>query len=325
MFHLSKPADRDFVILNLTDPQLSDGEWGEVNHNSLVMTKTVETLVSRIRPDLITVSGDIAWAKHMLSYRNFADFLDSLGIPWAPVWGNHDNQCGEEEVDRVANEYLTHPLCLYEKGDPSLGNGNYVIRIEEDGRPVTAIFMMDSHDRMPYETLSGEEALGWAKLIPEQLNWYREQIAALEKDGCRDSALILHIPPYGYKLAADAAFRAGVDKNAMTPDDCRGTRFWNDDYADAYGVQHEGIGCYPCNDGVIDLISILGSTKHIIAGHDHINNTVIPYRSIKLVYSLKTGPGCYWEPSLNGGTYLFAGKDGIREVRHEFVDPTPFL
>ena len=68
-----------------------------------------------------------------------ADFLDSFSIPWAPVWGNYDNQDGPEFINTVVSHYLTHPLCVYEKGDPSIGNGNYVIAVEENGKIVEGI------------------------------------------------------------------------------------------------------------------------------------------------------------------------------------------
>ena len=40
-----------------------------------------------------------------------------------------------------------------------------------------------------------------------------------------------------------------------------------------------------------------------------------------MVYALKTGAGCYWEPELNGGTVVKIGKDGVKDIYHEYVDP----
>lgn len=149
MFVLEKSCGKDFTVLNLTDPQLTDEEW-QSGGNCRYLIHTVQELVHRVRPDLITVSGDLAWASEDAAYDHLANFLDSFGIPWAPVWGNHDNQNGDEYIDSVADRYLTHPLCLYEKGPRSLGNGNYVIAIKEDIQTVSAIIMMDSHNKVPY-------------------------------------------------------------------------------------------------------------------------------------------------------------------------------
>ena len=214
MFTLKKSPDRDFLILNLTDTQLGNEEWDKNHKNFKILTTTIRTLIERERPDLITVSGDLAWAGCTHAYTMLADFLDSFKIPWAPVWGNHDNQNGPESVDAVADMFLAHEYCVYEKGDPALGNGNYVIAVEEDGMAVEGVIMMDSHDRMPYTKEDGTVESEWAKLIPEQLDWYRAQIAELEARGCKDSTMIMHIPIYAYREAWAAAFKDGIDSTA---------------------------------------------------------------------------------------------------------------
>ena len=153
---LVKKIGQDFKILNLTDTQLSDEEWADGHCNRQILEYTVTELVKRVQPDLITISGDLAWANHDHAYEMIASFLDSFDIPWAPVWGNHDNQGGPEAVDRIASKYLTYKNCLYEKGDPAFGNGNYILVIEENGVPVEAVLMIDSHDRTPYIDENGE-------------------------------------------------------------------------------------------------------------------------------------------------------------------------
>ncbi len=319
MLTLKKQPDRDFLVLNLTDPQLDNDEWAEGMRHCGILKHTVSELVARVKPDLITVSGDIAWAGEHESYKNFADMIDSYGIPWAPVWGNHDDQRGPDEVNYVADLYLSYANCVYEKGDPAMGNGNYVIRIEEDGKPVTALVMIDSHDHSPWVNENGETTNEWAKLDPIQLDWYREQINALKAEGCNDSAIILHIPIYAYREAAAAAFREGFDLKAIHPDESRGHACWNKGYEDSFGVMYEGICSYPADEGMMDLICELGSTRHVLCGHDHVNSSVINYRGVKLAYGLKTGIGCYSDNRLNGGTVLRVTSEGIRELWHESV------
>lgn len=325
MFTLKKSPDRDFLILNLTDTQLGNEEWDENHKNFKILTTTIRTLIERERPDLITVSGDLAWAGCTHAYTMLADFLDSFRIPWAPVWGNHDNQNGTESVDAVADMFLAHEYCVYEKGDPALGNGNYVIAVEEDGKAVEGVIMMDSHDRMPYTKEDGTVESEWAKLIPEQLDWYRAQIAELEARGCKDSTMIMHIPIYAYREAWEAAFKDGIDSTKLTVADSLTGDCWNDGYKDSFGVKYEGICSYPADEGAFDVMLELGSTKHILCGHDHVNNYVINYKGVKFVYSLKTGAGCYWTPTLNGGTYLRVTKDGVTDVWHEYVDVSEII
>ena len=85
MFTLNKTKDKDFIVLNLSDPQLGNGEWDEGHQNRRILTETVKILVDRVHPDLITVSGDLSWAGNTAAYEQLASFLDSLQIPWAPV------------------------------------------------------------------------------------------------------------------------------------------------------------------------------------------------------------------------------------------------
>ena len=325
MITLQKKKDKDFVVLNLTDPQLGNSEWEEGHQNRQILEYTVRELVSRVSPDLITVSGDLAWAGHTVAYEKLANFLDSFAIPWAPVWGNHDNQEGPDAVDAVADAFLQHPYCVYEKGDPALGNGNYVIAVEEEGKIVEGIFMIDSHDRNCLQTEDGSPQEVWAKLIPEQLVWYQNEAKGLKEAGCLETTMILHIPFYAYHLAAEAAYRPDINRQGVTVQEAEGAEIWQKGYEKSIGVMYEGVSCYPGEDGVFEAIRQVGSTKYVIAGHDHVNNWMIDYEGVKLIYGLKAGVGCYWNPILNGGTVLQIGSEGVKEARHEFVDVSHLL
>ena len=317
---LNKSKDKDFIILNLTDTQLSNEEWADGHKARRILEHTVRELIERTSPNLITISGDLAWAGHDHAYDMLASFIDSFNIPWANVWGNHDNQNGAEYIDSVATRYMSYKNCIYEKGDRSLGNGNYVICIEEQGRPVEAVIMIDSHDRDPYIDAEGKEVKAWSRLTEEQKSWILQQSAELKAKGFAEATVILHIPIYDYRTAFAAAFNSALDPMNVTPEQAEGTDCWNEGYTDSIGVQYEGVGSYPAPDGVLETLKQSGIIKTVVAGHEHVNNWMVNYEGIKLVYSLKTGMGCYWNPILNGGTVLAVGSDGIREIKHEFVD-----
>ncbi len=319
MISIKKDAGKDFIILNLTDPQLGNDEWAEGHKNKNILVKTVTELVRRVKPHLITVTGDIAWAGNFEAYESFASLLDSFGIPWAPIWGNHDNQDGPESVERVVEGYLKHKYCIYERGDIALGNGNYVICIEENGKPVEGLIMMDTHDSIPYVNEKGETHTVYAILTPEQIEWYKKQVEELKTRGCNDTTMMLHISIYAYKEAFAAAFSGEFEQGKTGPLDYLNEKCWNDDYKDTIGVQFEGVGCSEINDKVIDTVVEMGSTKHIVSGHQHVNNWMINYKGVRLIYSLKTGAGSYWNPYLNGGTVLRVTSEGVDNVYHEYV------
>jgi 3',5'-cyclic AMP phosphodiesterase CpdA len=317
-----KRVDKEFTVLNLTDPQLSDTEWEESSEKRKILEHTVRELIKRTEPDLITVSGDLAWAGHDHAYDMLADLLDSFRIPWAPVWGNHDNQKGTEYIRSVADRYQKHPYCIYENGPSELGNGNYIFRITENGKTVCAFFMLDTHDRELFTDAAGETKKVWGKLLPNQLAWLEERCEELKKEGCNDAVIIQHIPIYGFRTASAAAYKEGIDLKEMTVEVSLGTECWNSGYEESVGVQHEGVASYPADEGALDVLKRIGIVRHIVAGHDHINNWIIRYDGIRMVYSLKTGAGCYWEPALSGGTVLKVGSNGVSNVYHEYVDPS---
>lgn len=322
---LKKKTGQDFVVLNLTDPQLGDPEWAEGSLDRRVLEYTVEELVKRVKPDLITISGDLGWAEYTLAYDLFAELLEKFQIPWAPIWGNHDNQNGAEHVAFIVNRYRKYSHFLYEEGDPAMGNGNYVIAIEEEGKVVEGLIMMDSHNRVDYVDDKGEVKQVDAKLLPLQMDWYRAQIHALKERGCNSATMVLHIPPYAFREASKAAFKEGLDLTKVTLQEAEGNSCWQVGYENSVGVQYEGICSHPEEDGVFALIQEEGVTKRVIAGHDHVNNWMITYQGVQLIYGLKTGAGCYWNPLLNGGTTLKVGSEGVYEVKHEYVDASHLL
>ena len=75
---------------------------------------------------------------------------------------------------------------------------------------------------------------------------------------------------------------------------------------------------YPLEEGALDACLEAG-VKAIIVGHDHNNNWIIRHKGIRFVFSLKTGPGCYWQPELNGGTVIKITSQGIEDIYHEYV------
>lgn len=361
MIRLKKNPDQDFIILNLSDPQLSDDEWGlngeetEAQVRYKVFLHTARELVDRVKPDLITISGDISYPNCQRAYQKFGDFFDSFRIPWAVIWGNHDNQWDLEALDRTVDLFSTYRYFVFEAGDRELGSGNYVITIEEEGRPVEGMVMMDTHDVIFYsreedteqdvlerddadlmrthreqiemlaERGHEEKELSWInpKLTRKQVSWYREQIQQLTELGCKDTTLITHVPIYAYTEAFRAALKEGIDPLGVSLEESYGAECWNEGYEESLGVVHEkraSLGSYPVDDGVFDAVLEMGTTKTILCGHCHANNFVTTYRGVKFAYALKTGPGCYWRPYLNGGTVLLVGSEGMKELYHEYVD-----
>ena len=326
MFTLKKEKGKDFKILNLTDIQIHFADWPETRPQYKVLDLTLRELINRTTPDLITISGDISGGEGMQeSYKNFADYIDKFGIPWAFVWGNHDVEDGIEIVEEIGDLYLTYKNCIFEKGDKELGNGNYVIEIEEDGKTVEALIMMDTHaDDIKY-LLDGDCNLvrnfSYASLTDKQLKWYENEVNRLNKKGATESILFIHIPFYAYREAFLEVTEDDKRINgAVSIEDSYQGVGWKDEYKDrCFGVKREAIGSPNYDDGVFNVISKLNHTKNVIAGHEHINNFSIPYKGIRLSYALKTGVCAYADRDLNGGTLITIDENGVKDLHHEYV------
>lgn len=332
---LEKEADKDFVILNLADIQISDNEnyYPEYEYAKEMINK----LVAEQQPDLITLTGDNAW--DTVAYITLVDIIDSLGIPWAPVMGNHD---GQGCISEFWCGYLFNEAenCLWKFGPKDMGYGNYIINIEENGKVIHTLFMMDTHDDGEW-TVDGETVSGYDHLWDNQIEWYEWAVKGIaETEGKTvESSVFIHIPVYevkevwydyyeGFNCAScNKNLTAAQLKDNKCPD-CgaeiqlsydKENNLWIGEYADkATGVIHET----PCpgavNNFFTDKMLELGSTKNVLFGHDHVCNASINYEGIQMTYSLKLGRGSYYEDGLMGGTTLTIGSDGTAQLEHHF-------
>lgn len=302
---LEKEPGKDFVILNLTDIQLidsqSEGAEGEF------VRKTIEKMVKDEKPDLITMTGDNAWQSG--AYMDIAKYLSSLDIPWAPIMGNHDGQGCPDEF-WCAYVLANSKNSLFKFGPENMGYGNYIINITENGKIIHTLFMTDTHSDADYPDGKGGTFSDYDHLWQNQFDWYRWAVNGIKKiDGKTvESTVFMHIPVYEFLTVLN---EGQYDTSTDT--------FKNPDYADAFGVCHETPCPPPVNTGFFALCKELGSTKNIIAGHDHRNDFSVSYQGIRLTYALKCGAGCYWEEELNGGTKISINSDGNALVEHIYV------
>ena len=303
---LEKTPGEDFVVLNLADIQLGESKlFAPAGENSKAL---IDKMVADMQPDLITLSGDNAWGT--TAYIKLVEWIDSYGIPWAPVMGNHD---GEDCPSEFWAAYLFYEAenCLFEFGPEDMGYGNYIINITENGRIVHTLFMMDTHSSASFTLPDGtviEDS--YDHLWPNQLEWYKWGVQGTKKLAGHtvESTVIMHIPVLEYRTAWAEAW--DEEKGEFRPL-----------YAfTSYGSNNEWICSSEVNNGFFDLCKDLGSTKNIIVGHDHANDSSILYKGIRLSYSVKTGFGSYWEADKIGGTTVTINSFGNAKVQNHYYD-----
>lgn len=298
---MEKDEDRDFVILNIADIQL-------LSINAVLATgklsgKMIDNLVAQVKPDLITLSGDNAWGA--TACKKMVEKIDSYGIPWAPAMGNHDRNFVVSEF-WTAYQLYNAENCLFEFGPDDMGYGNYIINITENGKTVHTLFMMDTHADVDLKYGEG--------LTKRQLDWYKWAVEGIRNENGRtvESSVIMHIPVPEYADAWESVH--DESGNLIEP------------YASApFCYRLEQVSCPDRNVGFFELCKQLGSTKNIIAGHDHVNCFSIEYEGITLTYAMKLGLGGYFDLRLNGGTVLTVDSEGNMQTDYVYVDPVSVI
>lgn len=307
---IEKDPGRDFVILNIADPQLSNNETlGELFQQVKAQT---DQMIADLQPDLLTLTGDNAWGD--FAYVEFIKWIDSYGIPWAPVFGNHDPERNPGPFWAAYN-MAKAKHCLFRYGPKDMGYGNYILNITQNGDILHSLILMDTHCDVTEENLNGTPGFHhFDHLWENQMQWYAWAIDGIAVTAGHpvESTVLFHIPLYEYKTAWEEA--TGLTEwSASHPGSFKG------DYAeDSFGIRLDPGGWPEKNNGFFSLMKEKGSTKNVLCGHDHCNSYSLVYQGIRLTFALKDGPGCYWHPKLNGCTTLTIGAEGHAVPEHHY-------
>lgn len=297
---IRKEPGQDFVIMNVTDIHMSDFTIDAVTN--IRNLDSIRRKAQELQPDLITLSGDIFWTQMREgsvyhSVHRLTEFMDSLGIPWAPVFGNHDAE-GNCDADFLAEVMMSGKYCVMQKGDASMGVGNYIVNICEGEKIVHSVVLFDSHN---------------GNLWENQVQWYRwaiEGVNSLSQEPVT-SSVIMHVPFAQYVYGYDASW------------DGEG---WKEG-SGAFGRKGEACCCEtdengnPIDNGFFAVIRELGSTTNALCGHDHANSYSVVVDGVRLTYSLRLGYGAYWEYDQQGVTTLTVDSQGNCVAEHHYMYP----
>lgn len=297
---LKKEKGREFRILALSDIHFSD--FGYRSLFSLHGVNVIKKMVVTTQPDLILLMGDFVCGDNSVYYsiRRITDLMESFGVAWAPVFGNHDDE-SNCDLNFLADVMMSSPHCLMRKGDPEMGVGNYIINIKEyddggSGRVVESLVMMDSH-----HGAFNEKQQKWFK-------WATDGINRLTENGAEIS-LYMHIPLPEYETAYNKAWDSEK-------------KCWRDGF-DAYGRLHEPICCEhdengsPRDRGMFSLIKNSKNTRYVFCAHDHMNDFSLVYEGVRLTYMMKLGHGSGFQFGYDGATLIRVGDEGIRRITHK--------
>ncbi len=295
-----KEPGKDFVILNLTDMHYSDFDYRY--WTAFDVEKTMRRLADTVKPDLITVTGDIVCGDSTVgAIARFTRDMDALGVPWAPIFGNHDDE-GNCDLNFLADEMLKSEFCLMKKGDPALGCGNYVINIAENtaagSRIISSLIFMDSHHD------------GFRR---NQTKYFEATARALNSltGGKAELSVFCHIPTAEYEYLVPHFI-----------DEANGV--WEPGFG-GIGEKHEKVCCARDENGdAVDRSGFFETAKrvglaHVICGHEHLNDYSAIWQGVRHTYTLKIGMGSGYRREFNGGTIVTVGENGISSMAQRCV------
>ena len=321
-------VERELKILQITDTQIIDAAqcrtedrlgasqksaWATENMYNNVLRYIIKT-VNDTKPDLILLTGDIIYGEfddNGACLMALINCMDSLGIPWAPVFGNHEN----ESVMGVAwqcRQLENSPYCLFKRRNEIGGNGNYSIGIAKNGKLQRVIYMMDSNGCSRSSNVNGNSVKKTVGFTDAQKQWYRALGLQVNKAAGKTipSFLGYHIPTQevllasqnaGYQSGADSAnikYTIGVD-NVAQPGDS-GYK------GDVFEGIHE-------SEGLLAIMKEIG-TDGAFFGHAHLNSTSVLYQGIRWTFGLKTGTYDK-SPAILGGTLITVKQDNSFTVK----------
>lgn len=330
-FCLPMPQDRPMRVLQLTDMQTVDlthirNEVRDRQIKGAYFKKGVygmeervyghvRALVRETHPDLILLTGDNVYGEFDdagLMMRELIELMESFEIPWAPVFGNHDNE-SRMGVNWQCEQLENAPHCLFDRGNVT-GNSNYAIYLTRNGVPVFALAMLDSNgchnvgnpaapeegvqpDNIDYDLLTHESGI-----YPDQIAFYRNVVQGLP------NAIFMHIQMHTF-------YDAIQQKYGYT----QGTDLSTDKEGDVgFYPEHMGEGGFVDPDHTLFDVAKAVGCRAVFAGHQHLVSSMVNWQGVTLGYGLKTGYCTYWRGGSTGGTLHEITADGGMKSTHVY-------
>jgi len=290
----------DFRILQLSDIHLSNKDNRQLHYDFMDLT------IKDSDADLIVITGDTFTFADKKTVKEFFDFIDSYGINWTIVFGNHDEQ-GYFSIDWLTdtlNNYGSNCLFKDLQDDNVYGNCNFAINLTKNGKVKAQVILLDSN------RYNFGEYIGYDYIKQDQIDWYENLVNyTTEQNGGEvvESVCFYHIPVPEFQEAWDLAQRHSEKV----------------DYED--GILQESVSCPKVNSGFFDMAVILGSTKAMFVGHDHVNNFGITYKGIFLCYGINSTDRIYSDEDITGGQVIIVHEDGTidrEEIYHYYEEVT---
>lgn len=270
----------------------------------------VNALIAREQPDLVLLCGDnIKGCESEEQLRGCLTALtaypEAHHIPWAHVFGNHDDECYKKDDRRLKTLhrsvqqkiYESFPYCVSKAGPEEIpGSGNYVLPIyssdESRADPVFAVWGLDSHADVFDTPVPGRQAIlkntmyrgqpgAPSAYIPfTQIRWYFNTSEEIERYA-------------GHKVPGMMYFHIPLQEFYEVT--------LNPEETGMVGEKRECVCAGPLNSGLFTAMIERGDIKAVCCGHDHVNDYAATFCGICLAYASNVGYETYHDESMMGG------------------------
>lgn len=309
-------VDRDLKILQLTDPQFIDSSQvrtaDRLGSSQIEMYKPenfeqnafhyMRGAIEASNPDVIFITGDLVYGEFDdagTSFLAFVEFMESFQIPWAPIFGNHDNESMKGVVWQC-EQLMNAEYCLFNRRNSIGGNGNYSVGIAKNGSLERVMYLMDTH--ACWDAIDrGEPVEDRVGFTEAQLDWYRASALHVNSFAGKEvpSFLCYHIPTTevikggyvaGYHNILEnqttfaGNYQIGVDNVAQPGDMGRHEERFKD--------------AYDCA-GLLEIMQEVGTDGAFFA-HSHRNNISVKYGGVRWTFGLKSSTYDRYPTDLGG-------------------------
>ena len=284
-------TDGDFKVMHLTDIHIGGG-WMSYGKDIKALN-AVATMVTREKPDLVVITGDIAYPvffqagtfNNYSGAKIFANLMESLGVYWSVTFGNHDAEAYSYfDREAVAGFYLDeeYKYCLFQMGPEDVdGYGNHVIEVKNTKGIITqAMVLIDSLSYVDDTIITSVKGT-YDNIHDNQVEWYESEINRMndenrsinKKAETVKTQVFFHIP-----LVELGEAWTEFQENEF--EDSEDFKYINGIIGEGGRRVFSGFG----EDGLFEKMLELGSTQAVYNGHDHYNNLTAEYKGICFSY-----------------------------------------
>ncbi len=314
-------------IMQVSDPQ-------DMKYVRKAMVRMLDNAYDALRPDLVLFTGDNILGNHLLDARigdaqvaggksatleimrdsihNIVAPLEKRGIPFAMIYGNHDDRNDVSKREQ-ADIYRSYKGCLpMNNSRNGLDDDTYNITVlpSEGDKPLFNIWMLDSawYDK--------KEDVCYERIKPETVEWYKKTVAQLKDlngGNAVPSLMFLHIPLPEIENLIEPCM----------PDECGAVKThkmgWCRLRPDiTRGVMSEYPSVLEDSAGLFDAVLECGDVKGIVSGHDHVNCFEGKYMGVDFIQTSCASFRCYGDETRGVRIFEFDERDPSEYITYFF-------